>query len=280
MKTYRMFVLQVLIAAIANPVFAAPGSVLSDKVHTKPTTGPARPAGKGRILNDNILTRNPNSPSDGKATTGGVTIRSFTATRGTVIRVEGKLENSGLATSQPITCTLSSRANEYASWSVMQKSQQKPIGAGKTATIRFAMLMSTKPIQFKLEISPGLKTTAQCALMPDITYVVRYTTSGNWVDIKRWPNDLSDTFYASEMARLDLKPVGVMTRISKKKTTEFDFFGGGFNARLDTTLQGKTDEKLEQTFPTKAEAENFRDSLVKLTKDAPSFTVESVGERY
>src|SRR6185436_7721225 len=138
------------------------------------------------------------------------------------------------------------------------------------------MPMSTKPAQFKLEISPGLKTVAQCSLKADITYVVRYTTSGNWVDIKRWPNDLSDTFYASQMARVDLNPLGVTTRIKKKKTTEFEFFGGGFYTRLDTTLQGKTDEKLERTFPTKAEAEKFRDDLIQLTKDAPTFTVEAV----
>jgi hypothetical protein len=280
MKTYRILGVWAVAAMIATQVFANGPSVLSGKIRTKPITEPPKQT-KGSVLGDRFrerTTTNGTKPQK-EAKTGGVFVQRFNAKRvGDVIRIEAMLENSDLVASPPIAYTISTRENEYRDWKAIASKQHKPIGAGKPGLIRLDIPNSTKGMQFRLELSPASQPTAECSLKPDITYVVRYTTSSNWINAKRWRNDLSDGFEASEMARLKFSPLGVQSRIHKKKTPEVEFFGGVY-MRLDTTLQVRTTERLEQTFATKAEAEAFRESLRALVPDG-GFTIEWVGERY
>jgi hypothetical protein len=99
-----------------------------------------------------------------------------------------------------------------------------------------------------------------------IQFIVRYSTSGNFVLVRDFKNDLSNGFDAQDLARRRLNPLGFHTRIEKKKSTGFDS-PFSITTRIRTRLFARTNAPIERTFNSMSEATKFHNSLISLVKD-------------
>src|SRR5262249_16046711 len=152
----------------------------------------------------------------------GLEITRFDAVRdGHWIYIVGKIENVS-----PSDIYFTSRISN--SGILIQGKPDTLIQSKQAAYVRAQVPVTNNAMTLKLEVTgaPNDSAVKEFRLASKKTvFVVRYTTSGNWVIAPSWIHDLSDGFDASQVARSELQPLGFETRIKKTTTRNVDVLG-------------------------------------------------------
>lgn len=217
-------------------------------------------------------------PVNNRLIMGGLGIQKFEAHRdGDGIMLNAIVSNTS---SQLVSFNFQISRQSGSKWTLIHEGSRL-IGPKDQMGIAFSLPRMNEAVKFKFEVDGGNDEASfskqfQLKAVP-LSFVVRYGTSGNWVPARDYPDDLSDGFDAAEFARLKLRPLGLETNIRKKKSTNFyDPFT--ITTKLHTSLTVRTPRMLSRSFESRAEAEQFRKTLISLVPDR-RLTVESVREQ-
>jgi hypothetical protein len=218
------------------------------------------------------------SVQNNKALLNGLMITQFGAVRnGAKIDVTGVVSNIA-PRAIPITYKISTLTGT--TWTKLRTSGTIFVRAKGKTDVSEELPATNDVLRLRLEVNGGPNDSA----VKDFTlaakktvFVVRYTTSLNWVLAREYDNDLSDGFDASQLARTELQPLGFQTQIKKTKTTGFDT-PFSISTNIHTWLSVRTTGSQVRTFGTKAEAVKFRNSLISLVQDR-GLTVEDPREQ-
>jgi hypothetical protein len=204
----------------------------------------------------------------------GLRIKQFVAHRdGGVIQIKGEVSNIAV---QTMNCRYELSKWTGSGWTVLISGTPRLLDSRESMRVSAQQPDTIDEQRFKLEAYGDkneytFKEFKLAARKP--RFVVRYGTSGDWILAREYHNDLSNGFDASVLAR-KMNPLGLDTRIRKKKTTGIDTpFSTGTS--IYTALSVHTSEQIERAFEDRNEAEQFRRALISLVKDR-RLTVESV----